>query len=400
MSQAANGLVTTLRERFAGTNIPAFELTLPSGEMHAFGSNGGAPAARDVTLFRVNVRTQAGLAALASLDDLAIGEAYLNGDFDIEGQWLAAFELRRHFSDRHFLHSLLRFVRPFLRGRTRIDKEVIPRHYDRGNEFYWSFLDRRHRLYSQALYRSENESLEEAVSNKLEYIYESCRLGPGAQVLDVGAGWGSFSCFAAGRGVDVTMLTLSHEQFDYLRELSRDESCRGRLTPVLESIYEYESDRRYDAIVVLGVMEHLPDYVRLFRRFSSLLEPGGFVYLDFVATRKKYRASEFTHRHVFEGNHSPVVMPELVAAANKEPFELRTVHNDRHSYYLTAKAWAERLEAARERIVGEFGERAFRLFQLYLWSVASCLHHDGDLESYRVVLQKSLGLPSTEVGLV
>jgi hypothetical protein len=37
-----------------------------------------------------------------------------------------------------------------------------------------------------------------------------------------------------------------------------------------------------------------------------------------------------------------------------------------------------------------------KAFQLYLWSVANCLYRDADLESYRVVLKKSIGMPSPE----
>ena len=40
----------------------------------------------------------------------------------------------------------------------------------------------------QALYRDDNETLEQAVVNKLDYILDVCRLGEGSHVLDVGAG--------------------------------------------------------------------------------------------------------------------------------------------------------------------------------------------------------------------
>nr|MBA3506299.1 class I SAM-dependent methyltransferase [Betaproteobacteria bacterium] len=230
--------------------------------------------------------------------------------------------------------------------------------------------------------------------NKLNYICDTCRLGPGSKVLDLGAGWGSFSRFAASRGNDVTMLTLSKEQFAYLSKLSAEEPYNGRLTPRLESIFDLKSPQRFDAIVALGVMEHLPEYQRLMRHFDTLLKPGGYVYLDFVATRKKYAISTFTHRHVFQGDHSPVVMHELIAATNDVPFEIIAIHNDRHSYFLTTKAWAERLDAASAELARKFGEKVVRSFQLYLWAVANCLYRDADLESYRVVLKKSIGLPS------
>jgi cyclopropane-fatty-acyl-phospholipid synthase len=167
---------------------------------------------------------------------------------------------------------------------------------------------------------------------------------------------------------------------------------------VFESIYAYETRDRYDAIVILGVTEHLPDYPPLYRRLRKLLKPNGFIYQDFTAVRKKYSVSSFTHRHVFPGRGSPVVLADLIAAANNEPFEIIAVHNDRHSYFLTVRDWAVNLEAARQEISRRFGERTYRLFRLYLWATAHCLR-DGELESYRVVLQRCEGLASSQIGL-
>jgi cyclopropane-fatty-acyl-phospholipid synthase len=387
-------LMSVFQRHLAAKGAAEFDLTLPDGKVHAFRNNGHRPEKQPA--FRVHVRNRRGLRALASMDEFTIAEAYVNADIDLEGDFLEAFALRSSFSDRHPMLSLLRFVQPLMNGRNKTDKKSIHAHYDLGNEFYWEFLDRRHRLYSQALYLRDDETLEEAAENKLRYICEVCRLGPGSKVLDLGAGWGSFSRFAASRGIDVTMLTLSHEQFAHLSRLAADPAYEGRLSPHLQSIFEFDRGRGFDAIVVLGVMEHLPDYPRLLRRFDKLLAPGGYAYMDFVATRQKYSISTFTHQHVFQGDHTPVFMPGLIAASNALPFEIIAIHNDRHSYFLTAKAWAERLEASRPKLVAQFGEKPFRSFQLYLWAVANCLYRDADLESYRVVLKKSMGMRSSE----
>jgi cyclopropane-fatty-acyl-phospholipid synthase len=92
-----------------------------------------------------------------------------------------------------------------------------------------------------------------------------------------------------------------------------------------------------------------------------------------------------------------VVLPELFAAVHRTALEPVALHNDRHSYYLTLQAWARNLEAARRELVGRYGERVFRLFQIYLWAGAH-LHRDGGLEAYRAVFRKGKNLPSAEIG--
>jgi cyclopropane-fatty-acyl-phospholipid synthase len=384
-------LVSRLRERFGHGDFPPFELILDDHTIERFGPLGGEES------FRLHVCSETGRRALHSLDQLKIAEAYVDGHLDVSGSFLSALDIRKYFSDWHPWYSFQRFLRPFVRGKVASDKQTITQHYDYGNDLYFTFLDSSG-LYSQALYRSEEDTLEQAVRNKYDHVLASCRLGPGSHVLDVGAGWGSFSQYAAQQGVRVTMLTIANEQYRFLQKVCADPRHAGRLDVAFQSIYEYETTDRYDAIVILGVTEHLPDYQPLYRKLRSLLEATGFIYQDFSAVRKKFAISSFTHLHVFPGRGSPVVLPELIAAANNEPFEIVAIHNDRHSYFLTVRDWALKLEGARQEIARRFGERTYRLFRLYLWATAHCLR-SGELESYRLVLQRSERLASRQIGL-
>src|SRR5947209_16561759 len=210
-----------LARRLARPEAPTFDLELLDGSVHRMGL-GDRPA------FRIALRSPRGWQALLSMDETRIGEAYMHGDLDFSGDLLAALDLRRVLSDRHPLASIWRFVQPWLLGDARADKTWVPQHYDYGNDFYFAFLDRKFRLYSQALYRSQDDSLEEAAQNKLDWILDACRLEAGQHVLDVGGGWGSFAGYAGSRGVDVTMLTISREQYAYLSEWCATHTLPGR----------------------------------------------------------------------------------------------------------------------------------------------------------------------------
>ena len=67
-----------------------------------------------------------------------------------------------------------------------------------------------------AVYRSADDSLEQAQDEKFDRICRKLRLGPRDHVLEIGTGWGGFAAWAATRyGCRVTTTTISDEQHAY-----------------------------------------------------------------------------------------------------------------------------------------------------------------------------------------
>ena len=82
---------------------------------------------------------------------------------------------------------------------------------------------------------------------------------------------------------------------------------------------------------------------------------------------------------------------DFLRAVAQSPLEVLTVDNDRHNYFLTCKAWAENLEAAREDIIARWGETLYRRFRLYLWGSAQAQAFlSGGADTFRVVLERPL----------
>jgi cyclopropane-fatty-acyl-phospholipid synthase len=368
------------RDLYTDSAAPSFAVRAPDGQTR---TRGGGTAS-----FTLGAKNSAGMTALNSLDSLAIAESYLDGNVDLEGDLESALRMRDLFSDPHPLVSAWHMVRPKIFGQSRMDKQHISHHYDIDAEFFLSFLDKRHRCYSHGVFASDEESLEEGITRKLNFAVDSVEVKPGARVLDVGGGWGAFTEYGGRKDLRVTSLTISRESEKFLTELIAREKlpCEVRF----EHLYDHKPTEKYDAIVVLGVTEHLPDYDRSLRVYQSLLKPGGKVYLDASAARKKYDLGSFLVKHIYPGNGSTMCLHDYLRAVSLSPFHLEGVYQDRHSYALTARHWAERFDAAREQIEARWGRSQFRKFQLYLWGTAEGLKNDR-LQAYRVVL----ALPAT-----
>jgi cyclopropane-fatty-acyl-phospholipid synthase len=358
----------------AGT---AFEFALPGRPLRRAGEG--------VVKFRVTLHNEKAVEALKSLDEMRVGQAYLFGDLSIDGDLVAALDVRNTFTDRHplaFLWSI--YGQVFVRGQVASDARWIAEHYDAEPDFYLTFLDKKARCYSHGYFAGDDETLESAVQRKLNTAMDACALRSGSRVLDIGAGWGAFTQHAGIRGVHVTSLTISRESEQYVQHLIARESLPCRV--IREHFLEHKSEEPYDAIVNLGVTEHLPDYAATLKQYQRLLKPGGRVFLDACATERKHPFSTFVRTYIWPGNTTPLMLAEYLEELAKTPLELMSLENDRLNYLLTTKHWAMNLDRARDEIVQRFGEVLYRRFRLYLWG---CVHQFSTREvtAYRMLLQ-------------
>lgn len=335
--------------------------------------------------FRVVCHTRDAFAR--GLDERSIAEAYVDGEFDLEGDMLRAFDVRGQLADKVPAGQFLQvWFNHFLRRRTRVNREAIDFHYSLGDDFYLAFLDSAYRIYTHGLYRHDDESLEVAAERKMEQAFRALNLRPGMRVLNVGAGWGPTEQYFGSRGVHVTGLTIGEDSRQFVQRLIERERLTAEVK--LEDFLVHRPERPYDALVILGVIEHIPDYRRFARRVWEVLKPGALIYLDASASAEKYSVSSFTRAHVWAATHTYMVLQDLVRELLYHGIDVLEVANETHDYGLTCAAWAQRFDAAREHITHGWGERVWRTWRLYLWGGAHAFLRN-DLQAYHVVARRS-----------
>ncbi|MFL6277465.1 MAG: class I SAM-dependent methyltransferase [Blastocatellia bacterium] len=386
MPLAADGrgadLLAALRQRYQkltaeGITSPAFELRLPDGHCALIGA--GEPR------FTLNIATPRGLRAVASFDELRLAEAYMNGDLDIFGDMLASLKHRRLLSDRHPLKYLMAtYLEPLFAGQVSSDKRWIKSHYDIDPEFFLLWLDKQIRGYSHAHFADDAEPLEVGMERKFRFAMDACGIRAGDRVLDIGGGWGSFLEYAGSQGVHVTSVTISDVSQKFMQEIIARKQLPCEV--VKEHLLDYRSAAPFDAVVNLGVTEHLPDYRRTLRQYQRLLKPGGRIYLD-AYSGDRHGMPSFITKWVYEGNTSPLCLPRYLAEVARTDFDVVLVQNDRHNYYLTCKKWAENLEAESSTVIARWGHHLYRRFRLYLWAAANSFEL-GTLSAHRMVMER------------
>lgn len=171
---------------------------------------------------------------------------------------------------------------------------TIARHYDSLDFFYrdlWG--DHVH----HGLWETGAESPAQAAEQMGRRVLSSLRLTPGAELVDVGCGYGGTARLAAEQfGARVTGFTVSAAQKQYG---DRQSVSRGAVEIRLEDWAEAKLPAASaDAALSLESIEHMPDRLAFLREVRRVLRPGGrFAVTTWLAAELP---SGWARRHLLE----------------------------------------------------------------------------------------------------
>ena len=243
-------MMNTFIQNYLGNIIPVTFQIESGGEVSKIGE--GEPE------FTVKLTKELDKKALLTSTSLALGEAYMRGELDVDRDLYEVLDLfmgqmGKFTTDKSALKKIILTAR-----NKKNQKKEVQSHYDIGNDFYKLWLDET-MSYSCGYFRSEDDSLRQAQVNKTEHILEKLYLKKGMTLLDIGCGWGFLLKMAAEKyGVKGTGITLSEEQY---RQFSREIEEKGLSDRLEVKLMDYRdlenSGMQFDRIVSVGMIEHV-----------------------------------------------------------------------------------------------------------------------------------------------
>lgn len=365
-------------------------MRLPGGEERLFGEPASASlgelpqgiAAEAI----VNIHTEAVFRRAVLHGDIGFAEAYLDGqwttpDLTAVIAWfiqnvdtaptLSGSKRRTPWSLNllRWANRLGHLARPNSLGRA---QRNIQEHYDLSNEFFSLFLDPS-MMYSSALWRHANQTLEQAQWEKNDALCRSLRLKATDHVLEIGTGWGGWALHAARHyGCRVTTLTLSREQHRLARERIAAAGLDDRVDVRLEDYRHVQGS--YDKLVSIEMLEAVghqfqPEY---FRTCAARVKPEGLIALQFITCPDHRYAAfrkgvDFIQKHIFPG--SLLLSLNRVNALLSEAggFCLHEMRDFGPDYARTLRLWRETFEQRLDAVRGlGFDERFIRKWGYYL----------------------------------
>ncbi|HSR52286.1 MAG TPA: cyclopropane-fatty-acyl-phospholipid synthase family protein [Acidobacteriota bacterium] len=330
------------------------------------------------------------------------GESYMRGEWtseDLTGL-VRIMVLNRKLQGRMesglaHLFKVLQSLHHWLHKNTvRGSRRNIAAHYDLGNDFFRLFLSS-DMMYSCALYRSADDTLEEASRNKLDTICRKLELSPRDHLLEIGTGWGGMALHAARRyGCRVTTATISRRQYDWTVRRVRQAGLQDRIRVLLEDYRRLSG--RFDKLVSIEMIEAVGHqyFDAYFEECSRLLKPEGMMLLQAITISDPFfnqakRNVDFIKRYIFPGSCLPSVSAICDSLSRVTDLKLFHLDDITPHYARTLRDWRQRFFDHIEQVRRQgFPEQFVRMWEFYL-----CYCEAGFAERYIGDVQMLLTKP-------
>ena len=200
-------------------------------------------------------------------------------------------------------------------------------------------------------------------------ILDQLNLKDGDHILEVGCGWGGFMEYAAQKGVKVTGITISKEQFDFAKKRLNKFSDLAHV-----ELMDYRNIKdKYDHIVSIEMFEALGlDYwSTYFSILNKALKKDGKIIIQSITINNHdfssySRGTDFIQQYIFPGGMLPSVEVFKKTAAKNGLKTIGLIEFGK-DYGHTLGLWEQNFSESLEQVKAMgFDEKFIRTWRFYL----------------------------------
>lgn len=319
---------------------------------------------------------------------IALGEAYMDGKIDIDGNIQELIESAYENADSFFHNSKFIKFLPKQSHTEKSSKTDVQDHYDIGNDFYKLWLDDT-LTYSCAYFTNGNhDDLKQAQLDKVDHILQKLNPEPGNTLLDIGCGWGTLMLTAAEKyGLKVTGVTLSQEQFDLVQNRIHEKGLEDVAEVRLEDYRELGKEQ-WDYITSVGMFEHVgkENLGIYFQDVNRYLKDDGVALIHGITRQQGGAYNGWINKYIFPGGYVPGLTENVghIVATGMQIFDMEPL---RRHYQRTLEIWDANFNAKRAEVEKMMGTRFTRMWDMYLQACAASFQ-SGNIDVIQFLMTK------------
>ena len=243
-------------------------------------------------------------------------------------------------------------------------KKNISFHYDLGNDFFSTWLDKT-LTYSCGIFNSANETLEQAQINKYNKLINMVKPRKGDRVLEIGCGWGGFAeHLAKNYDIKLDCITISKKQFLFTKERIRKEKLNNKVN--VQMLDYRDLKNKYDIIVSIEMIEAVGEkYLnKYFNVIKENLSPGGRGAIQAIVIKddlyERYKTKEdFIQKYIFPGGFLPS-LKSLNKLSSQSGLKIEKYHSYGPHYSNTLQKWRGSFLNSWDRLARQGFSQSFK----------------------------------------
>ena len=259
----------------------------------------------------------------------------------------------------------------FIKNTKERSKENISKHYDLGNEFFSTWLDKT-LTYSSAIFENGKNNLEDAQINKYKKLSNLIKPKAGDKMLEIGCGWGGYAEYV-GKNYDVKIdcITISKKQFDYAKERIFKKGLNEKVNIKMMDYRDVKS--KYNSIASIEMIEavgqkYLKSY---FKTIKENLKSGGTAAIQAITIDdnlyNRYKSKQdFIQKYIFPGGFLPC-KKNIIELANENNLNFNQCYSYGKHYSDTLMVWRDEFQKKWNEISKQGFDLTFkRMWNFYL----------------------------------
>lgn len=319
-------------------------------------------------VFKVIFNRLPDIESLLESTTIALGELYISGDLQIDGDLYSVLncflnQLDKISLDRKVLKKILRQSKS-----KRALVKNITSYYKLSVHFYELLLGET-MCFSTAYFKDKEDGLDKAQYNNMKVIFQKLKLKDGMTICDIGGSWGTLIIEAAKTyNIQGFLAVLSREQESEIREKIRLEGLEKQLE--VKKIDYHELSRlgkKFDCIVSIDMLEYInyDSYYEYFNAVKSVMNEESIFLLQSVNTIKDKLATPWINKYIKPGTQIPVLW-EIIKSASDSGFKLIGLENVSNHSAATYKYWNKNIHNNIDELEEMYDNKFIRGWELYL----------------------------------